>query len=485
MDEFTVQESTEVASLIANALDRLGMARALGQTAYGGDRDYYEVLGYNTSLGIDDYLQRYERQDIAHRIVDLPAIDTWKKPPKVSEEDDTETEFVEQWEALNKRLGVFNILSRADRLSGIGRYGVILLGLRDSGELSGSMTNKLSGEEDVLFLRAFSEHRVKIDTWDKEETSPRFGMPLTYEIELMERDKTPVHYTRIIHLADDKLDSEIFGTPRLRTVFNLLDDLMKIVGGTAEATWLNMRPGIMVSPEEGYDWKDTTANRTAFLEEMRRYAHDPLRMLRLVGMEAKQIGTAEVMDPSSPFNVTISLVAAATGIPQRILTGAAKGELSASQEDTRQWAQFINNRQKNYAEPEILRVFIDKLITLGALSVPRDGVDSYDIGTLDPDGGRSWPSLIELSELERAEAIGKQSTAVKNLSDPITQELPISKEESRELLGYPPEEPVLSSNSGEELVLQMAIQNYRDGLIEPDDLAQFAIAQIADNGYEY
>ena len=61
-------------------LDRL----ALGgdSTAYGGARDYNKVLGYPSSLRFEDYLARYRRQDLAARVVDLPAQDTWKKPPR-------------------------------------------------------------------------------------------------------------------------------------------------------------------------------------------------------------------------------------------------------------------------------------------------------------------------------------------------------------------------------------------------------------------
>lgn len=40
--------------------------------AFGGERDYYEVLGYNRNPDVVDFMARYDRQDIAGRIVDLP-----------------------------------------------------------------------------------------------------------------------------------------------------------------------------------------------------------------------------------------------------------------------------------------------------------------------------------------------------------------------------------------------------------------------------
>lgn len=476
----------EAAELLANNINRLLMSRALGQTAYSGDRDYYEVLGYPSDISIENYIQRYERQNIASRVVDLPASDSWKKPPIISEDNEEETEFAKAWVALNKRLGVYNVLSRADKLSGIGRFGVIFIGLRDEAETDKAVEmGKGSGEGDVLFLRPFSEYHVEIKDWEEDSKSPRYGMPLEYELSVQD-DAEPitVHWTRIIHLADNKLDNEIYGVPRLRPVYNLLDDLIKITGGAAEATWLNMRPGIMVSPDEGYKWDDTTGAETKFLEEVQRYAHDPLRMLRLVGLKADPISSPQVMDPKGPYDVTISLMAAATGIPQRVLTGSSAGELASAKEDMRQWAQYIANRQTNYAEPEILRPFIDRLIQYGVLPVPKGGLDAYDIGTLDPDGARSWPSIMELSEAERAEAVSTQATAVKSLADPVDMTLPITLIEQRQLLGYPeePEEGWPKEEEFEDIgVMAMAIRNYRAGQISAEQLAQFALENLVDS----
>lgn len=498
MTELDAQHRRALLLVASTLSSRLALARALqGQTAYEGDRDYYEVLGYPKSIGIENYTQRYERQDIAARVVDIPAFDTWKKPPKVSEEDKEDTAFIQAWIELVRRLKVWSILSRADRLSGIGRYGIIFVGLKDNSEDPAEPLNTkaLGDAKDVLYYRPFSELRAMIKEWDDDTQSPRYGMPNMYEIRVEDdKDNITVHHTRIIHLADGKLDSEVYGTPRLRSIYNLLDDMIKVVGGTAEATWLNMRPGMTISPIQGYKWANTPEKKQEFLEEVDRYAHDPLRILRLIGMQADQIGMAEIMDPSGPFGSILSLMAASTSIPQRVLTGSAAGELSAAKEDTRQWAQFISNRQINYAEPEVLRPFIDYHIKYGLLPAPADGLDAYDIGTLDPDGGRSWPSLIELSEQEQADATNRKASAVKHLANPLTLTLPLTEGEARQLLGYPEKRPeeelpvppteVPEEPEEEELpegmmtnAIAIAIQRYRDGDISADDLAAFALAE--------
>ena len=487
----------------AVSYSRYRLAREFGQTAYGGDRDYYDVLGYPEAIEFEDYLARYERQDIAGRIVDLPAQDTWRKPPLVSEDDVIETPFVQAWEAMVKRLRVWSALSRADKLSGIGRYGVLLIGVKDSKNENEILQvdlpaqvdrlaqpvvqGTLRGERDILYLRPFSEGKANILTWDDDTSSERYGLPETYSLQLRDdQSAQKVHWTRVLHLAENKLDSEVYGVPRLQRVYNRLDDLMKLVGGSAEATWLSMRPGTVLTNREGFTLPqddDSKADREA---EVKRYAHDPLRFLMMEGIDAKQIGAGEVSDVSGPFGVAISLISAASGIPQRVLLGSAQGELAAAEYDAKQWAGEITYRQGNYAGPEVLQPFIDRMIWYGVLPTPPD---SYDIGTLETDGMRYWPGLIVMTEAERAEIAQARANAVKALTDPATLELPITGEEQRELLGYPAEEEPepekdleeMAANAGAvEAVIAQAMANYRVGAIDADTLAAFAIAEWAE-----
>jgi len=474
----------------AESVNRMLLARALGQTAYSGERDYYAVLGYPTSLDFDDYLTRYERQDIASRLVDLPATDTWKKPPPVSEDDAVDTPFVLAWEAMLKRLRVWSALSRADKLSGIGRYGVLLIGVRDGEDLGQPVVHgSLKSERDILYLRPFSEGRATIATWDDSTSSERYGLPELYSIKLRDdQGEQKVHWSRVIHLAENKLDSEVYGVPRLQRVYNRLDDLMKLVGGSAEATWLGMRPGTMLTNREGYQLPqddDSKADREA---EVKRYAHDPLRFLMMEGIEAKQIGPGEVTDVSGPFGVALSLIAAASGIPQRVLVGSAQGELAAAEYDAKQWAGEITYRQGSYAEPEILRPFVNRMIWYGVLPAPAD---DYDVGTLAADGMRYWPSLIAMDEGERATITRERAQAVRLLAHPLTGEVPVTVEEQRELLGYPAEEEseaepeeepeAVAANAGAvEAAIAQAMANYRAGTIDADTLAAYAIAEWAE-----
>ncbi len=102
------------------------------------------------SINPDLYRVLYEREGIACRVVQLYPNACWQKSPMVFETEDPEvvTPFEEAWDGISKQLRgeichyqdeegspVWNYLHRADTLSGIGTFGVILLGVDDGKNL--------------------------------------------------------------------------------------------------------------------------------------------------------------------------------------------------------------------------------------------------------------------------------------------------------------------------------------------------------------
>src|SRR5687768_10113874 len=75
--------------VLSDVLDRVGFARAGGKT-YGGKRDFYEALGYARALRVEDFRDRYERGDVAGRIVDTYPKETWQDGPELIEDEDPE-----------------------------------------------------------------------------------------------------------------------------------------------------------------------------------------------------------------------------------------------------------------------------------------------------------------------------------------------------------------------------------------------------------
>jgi len=435
-DDKMVVSKRELAAYVSSM--RYVSRMMLGQTAFGGARDYYAVLGYPTEITLEDYRQRYRRQDIAKRVISLPAMDTWKRPPQITEDGNDGTPFCTAWRELVgiSRLGVWNRLMRADKLSGIGHFGVLLLGLRDGGELGVEVQGGLSGPEDVLYLRPFAEDAARIHSFDEETQSERFGLPSIYELKLSaEEDWAKVHWSRILHVAEEKESDEVYGTPRLEAAYNRLDDLIKLVGGSAEATWLGMRPGTLMSPRDGFR---NTMSDEDIEEEIEDYAHDPLRMMFLEGIEATQLGPSQVIDVKDPFDVCLSLISAESGIPQRVLIGSAQGEQAAAEWDQKQWAGVVATRQTTYVEPEMLRPFIDRLVDIGVLPEPSSG--KYHVGELDDRTNEwQWPSILEKTDVERAEIEHQRAQAASAATG--SGQWILSEGERRELLNHPRDWP--------------------------------------------
>ncbi|MBW2636983.1 MAG: DUF1073 domain-containing protein [Deltaproteobacteria bacterium] len=420
---------------MSDIVKRARIASLLGQQ-FGGERDLYSALGYKKQLTYDDYYALYDRQDIAGRIVNMPASATWRNIPKIKEDDDEETQtpFEKAWEELANRLRVWHHFERVDRLAGIGRYAVLLIGVRGAPDLSTPLEpGSLSGPDDIIYLSPYSEKSATIHSWVTDPADPRFGRPETYEIDLagtFGEDVTDlsakpiqiVHHTRVLHVAENLLEDEVYGQPRLKRVVNLLYDLAKVVGGSAEMFWQGAFQGLHANIDKDIEFDLTGDEARKLSEELDEYVHGLRRYIRTRGMSITPLG-GTIPDPRGVFEVVISLIAGTTGIPKRILLGAERGELASSQDETN-WNSRIMERQQHFAEPVILRPFIDRLIWTGALPAPAE---EYTV---------EWPNLFELSEQEKAEIVAKKAQALQQYASAVTAEeiVPVP-EFRREFLG--------------------------------------------------
>ena len=217
------------------------------------------------------------------------------------------------------------------------------------------------------------------------------------------------------------------------TSFNLLDDAIKVVGGSAETYWLEARRGLHANIDK--DAKPLPPEKQEQLkEQIDEYVHNLRRVIRTQGMELKTLG-GSVANPQGPFDVIMKLISVATGMPIRIMTGSERGELASSQDDGN-WAGRIEERQLHYAEPVILRPLVDRLIFLGALPEPSKG--EYQV---------NWQSLSDPGERERAETAEIVSRAAINFQ---TANQIMTPGEGRELLGLEGPAPLADEGEGDD-----------------------------------
>jgi hypothetical protein len=373
----------------SNLVGRQSIAYRLGKS-FGGDRDIYKALGYKLNLTFDDFMARFQRQDIAKRIIEAFPKATWRMAPDVTEPDSegVVTQFEEAWQTLVDEFQVYNYLNRADILAGVGEFGLLFMGFDD-----GSPSEQpVESARRLLFLKPISQGNVTIHQYNEDPTNPRFGWPETYQVQVEYGDGKShpmnIHYTRVLHIAEGCLENDIFGMPRLMAVFNRLEDVARLSGGSAEMFWRGAFQGLAFKADQDADY--TSAQDLEGLEdEISAYVHGLQRYLRFQGVDVQQLSPT-VADPNNHFDLQLQLISGATGIPKRILLGSEQGELASTQ-DENNWLSRVAERQVHFADPVILRPFVQRLIDVGVLPTPANGFDT------------DWPDLQALSEKEQAD----------------------------------------------------------------------------------
>lgn len=366
--------------------------------------------GYPDSIESADYLEMYRREGVAKRVVKIMPEESWKTPPEIYEtEKSEETEFEKAISQIEKERHFLTYLKRVDILSGIGRFGILIIGIDDGLPLGSPVEgiNPKTGEvikkegkatRKLIYLKALSENSVTVAEIEKDVTSPRYGMPVKYNVifrdyaaggQAVNMETKGVHWTRVIHIADEREESETYGTPRMEDVYNRLMDIRKVLGGSAEMFWKGGFPG--TSYEQLPEWADVTmtdTEKTALKTEIENYRKGLQRDLFLKGMTAKQL-QMQVADPGGQLKNELQAIALTKEIPWRIFIGSEEARL-ASSEDASTWNGRVASRQNNYITPFIIRPFIDRLMAVGILPM----IDDYTI---------DWPDLNTYTEKEKAD----------------------------------------------------------------------------------
>ena len=176
------------------------------------------MAGYPENLTFDDYLQSYNRQDVAARVIETYPDHTWNEMPEVYESESShDSLFEKEWKEMVRSKGLVSYMRSFDTLSGIGRFGVLVMGVDDGKPLDQPFV-PFRKKHTLAYMRPYMEGEVRITEWDTNLYSPRYLLPVMYEITpLMDTATVPVlskmfkvHYTRTIHFADNAVNSFVY-----------------------------------------------------------------------------------------------------------------------------------------------------------------------------------------------------------------------------------------------------------------------------------
>lgn len=437
-------------------------------------RNINDECGYPETHQItdSDYQDFYDRESVATRVVDVLPEESWQVQPTVFEDDDVEnvTDFEEAWKELDHSLRgtswykqedgsvVWEYLLRADKLSGIGAFGVLLLGIDDGGDLKEPLegfdtdgkdfvdtdSERVSGKEaKLIFLRVFSESLARVSRFESNPLNSRHGQPVEYALSFNDHNETNrqvtatqittthhVHWSRVIHVADNLKSSEVFGVPRMQPVLNRLYDLKKIYGADGETYWRNavLKMFFETHPQLGGDVEIDTAG---FRDSMEQMMNGMQQWKILSGMSVNAVAPA-VSDPTAHVDAQIEAICIKLGIPKRIFVGSERGELASGQDDST-WNDRLRARQNFYLTPRVIVPFVDRLIAVGVLPEPAEG---YSV---------VWPDLETIDDVTQAQVLVHRTEAlakyvqggVESLIPPmdyLTREMSYKPEEAEEIL---------------------------------------------------
>ena len=421
-------------------------------------------LPTTSTITIDDYKQLYDRVAIAKRSVGLLPDESWMVQPTVYETEDVdeETPFEKAWRDLSitpqksswyrteKGHPIWERLRRGDELSGIGRYGILLLGIDDGKPLvepvegigeDGQATGSNTPQRKLLYVRAFDESQCPVSAWEKDVANPRYGQPIQYSVSFADPsgtgtregalvNKQEVHWTRVVHLADNRGSSEVFGVPRLLPIYDNILGLRKLYCASPEMYYRGAFPGFSLETHPSLGG-DVNIDKEALQGQMEAYTNSLQRYFVTKGLQAKSLAP-QVVDPTPQIEAQIQAICIYHDCPKRIFMGSERGELASSQDDG-SWNDNLAYRQNYYLTPCIISPVVDRLIAMRVLPVPSDG---YEV---------TWPDLGSISAevkaniaVKRTEAMAKYiQGSVEGLMgelDFLTRVLEIPIDEAEEIL---------------------------------------------------
>lgn len=395
---------------MASLISRSSMASALGQS-FNGRRDLYETVGWKKELVFTDYLNMYERNGIAARLVDLTADETWRKFPVLHDGNDADdyqdsTPFLKEWLDVVETHDLQSKFHELDIALGISRYAIMVIGVQ--GEDGMDYQKPLGAEKEgraISWIRVLDEGQVTMTNPVNEPFSPRYGLPDMYGCQF-EKDgvSVPVHHSRVVHFTRGRGRSNQYGVPGLQKVFNYLQDLEKVVGSSSEAFWQHIRRTIALIAREGFNLPEQgTPAYTKLENEIEEFEHQMRLVLKLRNMDVQDLSSSAV-DGRGQGDLLFSVIAGTWGTPQRILVGSERGELASSQ-DVLNMNNSIKARQQKESTLHVKKL-VKYLYTSKFITPPKSGKFTVE-----------WLPLYDPSPMEKMDIAKAEVEVLDKITD--------------------------------------------------------------------
>lgn len=398
----TQSQTHEITAAEQNQRANMQMRHALVaaiDSQLGGGQSKYDVFNWDESPTVEQFYGAYLRNAYARAVCDMPVQATWRDPPKIvdkgEESEGTDTEFEQAVQEQADELRVFHYMKRADVLSGIGEYGLLVLEFDDISSHT-DFEQEVDDPDELTGVKVYSQASVE-EIVVGGPGSGRWGEPMTYTLDLSDEndevthngpDELDVHHSRVIHIpSEGMLDDEIRGTPRLQPIWNNITDIEKALGSAGELAYRASAWGLNINIDSDYQLDD---GGEAQDEHLQRWYYGLEPFLKTQGADEVQSLGGEEINPKLVIDPNIEAISAEKGIPQSVLKGNETGEM-ATEQDLKEWYGHVGSRRTEHVSPQIVQAFYDRQLRYGTLPAPAGQDPEKDVGGFESE----WESLAE------------------------------------------------------------------------------------------
>lgn len=442
------QQQQDIGQIVANAVNQAMVMNAATQRGHGRGgisgtydnadtlHDIYADYGYPDTLEFSNFWNMYRRFGIATNVVNLPVDIGWSSVPEVK----ATTQFISDFEKLLKTVPFWTRLKGLDQRQRVGRYGGLLMRVKDGKLLSEPLEGKQNGPASLMDMIPLYESQLHVSDTNKDATSEDYGQPTMYEYYSSvagnrnenNTESTKIHPSRVVIASEGADDGTIYGIPALECVYNSLMDLRKIIGGGGEGFYKNASQSVIFKLMDLAGASNNTDLLTKFEENFDDFQRNRQRRgLWTPGMDAEVLD-AVLANPKEYFQSALNDVAAGSKIAATILTGQQTGRL-ASDEDSANTLAVIQSRRMNFMSDMTMDTFL-WLIKWGIL--PASDIEL------------EWDDLLARSDEDKL----KNAESMAGINEKQFKSggsVPFTGEEIREAAGYEAEEE--GEPEGEEL----------------------------------
>jgi len=402
------QITNQVSTLRREVTNLLGIS-------HEGKRDLNDIYGYPDTVSVDfqNLYQLSRRDGIANRLTFGTARTCWREGFRVVNDEEDE-QLGDELKALNKK-GLLNKIERADILNRIGSFSVLFVGVPD-GLDPREPIGKVAGDGfKSIYFKPFAYDGIEISGTIQDRTDPRFGLPEFYTVQKQSRGDANkdvnvfsmvVHWTRIIHMSEGALDSDVEGMGYLEPIYNRLLDINKTTGGASEAYFRNAKGKIAYEVDKDFATTLTDpAAKAAMDDGAKKYTNEFQDHTFAAGATVKTLITPHYT-PKDTVMTALWAISGYSGYPIRILTGEGSGQLAGS-EDQLALNAIISDRQNVVCAEWVGRLF--EILSMAGMITWND------------DWSIEFPKQSTTTEDQQAELDGKKGATLLSIAQAKTQ----------------------------------------------------------------